>query len=86
MLPQDDNHNLEEFVGTYPYDGKFFLRVYNPLKGPMLCMGKDIFLTPFLYFVYDLVNCASFGDKIYFSEKWKFINLSCCQCVFHLVM
>jgi len=84
MLGQDDKHNLEEFVGTFPYDGKFFLRVYNLLEGPMLCMGKGSFLTPFLYylFAYDLVDCASHEDKSYLSREGevylKFVMLSLC--------
>ncbi|WMV30454.1 hypothetical protein MTR67_023839 [Solanum verrucosum] len=84
MLGQDDKNNLEKFVGTFPYDGKFFLRVYNLLEGPTLCMGKGRFLTPFLYylFAYDLVDCASYGDKSYLSREGevylKFIMLSLC--------
>ncbi|WMV14249.1 hypothetical protein MTR67_007634 [Solanum verrucosum] len=84
MLGQDDKNNLEEFVGAFPYDGKFFLRVYNLLEGPTLCMGKGSFLTPFLYylFAYDLVDCTSYGDKSYLSREGevylKFVMLSLC--------
>ncbi|KAH0693076.1 hypothetical protein KY285_020173 [Solanum tuberosum] len=84
ILGQDDKHNLEEFVGTFPYDGQFFLRVYNPLEGPTLCMGNGSFLTPFLYylFVYDLVDCASYGSRSCLSREGegypKFIMLSLC--------
>ncbi|KAH0743239.1 hypothetical protein KY290_031232 [Solanum tuberosum] len=84
MLGQDDKNNLEGFVGAFPYDGKFFLRVYNLLEGPTLCMGKGSFLTPFLYylFAYDLVDCASYGDKSYLSREGevylKFVMLSLC--------
>ncbi|KAH0773700.1 hypothetical protein KY290_010837 [Solanum tuberosum] len=42
MLGQDDKNNLEGFVGAFPYDGKFFLRVYNLLEGPTLCIGKGL--------------------------------------------
>ena len=28
------------------------MRVYNPLEGPTLCMGKGSFLTPFLYYLF----------------------------------
>ncbi|KAH0693142.1 hypothetical protein KY290_023355 [Solanum tuberosum] len=64
MLGRDDMHNLDEFVDTFPYDGKS-LRVYNPLEWPMLCMRNSSFLNPFLYyrFVYDLVDCASYGGR-----------------------
>ncbi|WMV45780.1 hypothetical protein MTR67_039165 [Solanum verrucosum] len=47
VIGQDDKNNLEEFVGTFPYDGMFFLRVYNPLEAPTLCTGKGSSLTPF---------------------------------------
>ncbi|WMV37555.1 hypothetical protein MTR67_030940 [Solanum verrucosum] len=84
MLGQDDKNNLEEFVGAFSYDGKFFLRVYNLLEGPTLCMGKGSFLALFLYylFAYDLVDCASYGDKSYLSREeevyLKFVMLSLC--------
>ncbi|KAH0638013.1 hypothetical protein KY289_037928 [Solanum tuberosum] len=48
MLGQDDKYHLDGFVDTFPYDGKF-LRVYNPIEEPTLCMGKGSFLSPFLY-------------------------------------
>ncbi|WMV13660.1 hypothetical protein MTR67_007045, partial [Solanum verrucosum] len=84
MLGQDDKNNLEGFVGAFPYDGKFFFRVYNLLEGPTLCMGKGSFLTPFLHylFAYDLIDCASYGDKSYLSREGevylKFVMLSLC--------
>ncbi|KAH0773711.1 hypothetical protein KY290_010848 [Solanum tuberosum] len=76
MLGQDDKHNLEEFVGTFPYDGKFFLRVHNPFEGPTLRMGNGSFLTPFLYYVfaYDLVDCASYGAMI-MEDTWLFLEI-----------
>lgn len=46
MFGQDDMNNMGEFFDTFPNDGKYILRVYNPLEGPTLCMGKTRFLIP----------------------------------------
>lgn len=67
-LGQDDKHNLGEFVNIFPYDGKF-LRVYNPLEGPTLRMGKSSSVMHFLYYlfaydaIHDLVYCASYKGR-----------------------
>ncbi|KAH0734902.1 hypothetical protein KY285_010609 [Solanum tuberosum] len=55
MLGQNDRHNVGEIVYTFPYDGQPFLRVYNPLKEPTLCMGKDSFLHPFVTLILSMI-------------------------------
>ncbi|KAH0725275.1 hypothetical protein KY284_001140 [Solanum tuberosum] len=58
MLGQDKKYHLDGFVDNFPYDGNSFLRVYNPIDKPTLCMGKGSFLSPFIYscFEYDVVD------------------------------
>ena len=71
ILGKDNRHNLDESIDTFTYDGNFFLRVYNLLEGPTLCMGKVSFLNSFLYscFEYDFVDYASYGGRSYLSRE-----------------
>lgn len=71
MLGRNDKHNLNEFVDTFPYEGKLFLRFYHSFEGPTLCTENGNFLNHILYyhFEYDLVDGASYNGKSYLSSE-----------------
>uniref|UniRef100_M1DQM9 Uncharacterized protein n=1 Tax=Solanum tuberosum TaxID=4113 RepID=M1DQM9_SOLTU len=84
MLGQNDKYHLDGFVDTFPYDGKSFLRVYNPIEEPTLCMRKSSFLSPFLYscFEYDLADRTFYEGRSSLLRKgevyFKFAMISLC--------
>ncbi|XP_047252385.1 uncharacterized protein LOC124887218 [Capsicum annuum] len=40
VLGQEDKPTMGEGVGTYPYDVKYLLKIYNLLERPKLCKGR----------------------------------------------
>ncbi|KAH0724934.1 hypothetical protein KY284_000799 [Solanum tuberosum] len=67
MPGRNGRHMVGDIVVSFPYAGKLFLRFYDPLEGPTLCVGKDSFLDPFSisYSQHDLVDYASYGGRRY---------------------
>uniref|UniRef100_M1DQB2 Uncharacterized protein n=1 Tax=Solanum tuberosum TaxID=4113 RepID=M1DQB2_SOLTU len=67
MPGQNGRHMVGDIVVSFPYARKLFLRFYDPLEGPTLCVGKDSFLDPFSisYSQHDLVDYASYGGRRY---------------------